>query len=163
MSARRPLIRHDVRPAMSWRGRVAVLLVTIIGLGVVLWSNQFLTERFSESTRNRAELRQALYSGNLISELQRNSVVPLLLSRDPSLKVALESADYSQTSQKLISYIEEIGSASLMLLDEDGRVVGATDRSELGANHRSDPYFIEALRSNETVFTSFRNEKGAKF
>ncbi len=161
MSARRPLIRHDVRPAMSWRGRVAVLLVTIIGLGVVLWSNQFLTERFSESTRNRAELRQALYSGNLISELQRNSVVPLLLSRDPSLKVALESADYSQTSQKLISYIEEIGSASLMLLDEDGRVVGATDRSELGANHRSDPYFIEALRSNETVFTSFRNEKGA--
>jgi len=151
----------DVRPAMSWRGRMAVLLVTIVGLAVVLWSNQFLTERFSETTRNRAELRQALYSGNLMSELQRNSVVPLLLSRDPSLMVALETGDFSQTSQRLISYIDELGSASLHLLDLDGRVVAASDRSEIAANHRDLPYFVAAMRSNETVFTSFRNEKGA--
>jgi two-component system C4-dicarboxylate transport sensor histidine kinase DctB len=41
--------------------------------------------RFSETTRVRTELRSALYTGNLLSELQRTSVVPLLLARDPAL------------------------------------------------------------------------------
>ncbi len=146
---------------MSWRGRVAVLAVTIIGVVVVLATNQFLTTRFTENTRNSTQVRQALYSGNLISELQRNSIVPLLLSREPSLIHALGSDDFSQSSQQLIFYVEEIGSAALMLLDETGRVVAATDRNTMGANHRSDPYFVNALRSNDTVFTTFRNDSGA--
>ena len=149
------------RPAMSWRGRAGVLVISIVGVLVVWFTNQWLTQRFTESTRNRAELRQALYSGNLLSELQRNSVVPLLLSRDPSLINALNSGDFSQSSQRLISYVEEIGAASLMLLDADGRVVAATDRNNIGANLRSAPYFVEALRSNDTVFSNFRNENGA--
>ncbi len=149
------------RPALSWRGRAGVLVISIVGVLVVWFTNQWLTQRFTESTRNRAELRQALYSGNLLSELQRNSVVPLLLSRDPSLINALNSGDFSQSSQRLISYVEEIGAASLMLLDADGRVVAATDRNNIGTNLRSAPYFIEALRSNDTVFSNFRNENGA--
>ena len=48
-----------------------------------------------------------------------------------------------------------------MLLDRDGRVVAASDRATIGSNHRNDPYFFEALRANETVFTIFRNESGA--
>ncbi len=146
---------------MSWRGRIGVLAVTVTGVIVVLATNAWLTARFVETTRNRVELRQALYSGNIISELQRNSVVPLLLSRDPNLIKALESRDYSQTTQRLISYIDEIGSAALMLLDESGRVVAASERSTIGSAHRSDPYFVDALRSNDTVFTTFRNENGA--
>ena len=149
------------RPAMSWRGRAGVLVISIVGVLVVWFTNQWLTQRFTESTRNRAELRQALYSGNLLSELQRNSVVPLLLSRDPSLINALNSGDFSQSSQRLISYVEEIGAASLMLLDADGRVVAATDRNNIGANLRNAPYFVDALRSNDTVFSNFRNENGA--
>jgi len=152
---------RNVQPAMSRRGRLAVLAVTVLGVLAILTSNKLLTERFQETTRNRAELRQALYSGNLLSELQRNSVVPLLLSRDPNMINSLTSGDFSQTSQRLISYIEEIGSASLMLLDRDGRVVAASDRASIGANHRYDPYFVDALRSNDTVFTNFRNESGA--
>jgi two-component system, NtrC family, C4-dicarboxylate transport sensor histidine kinase DctB len=54
--------------------------------------NAFLSESFTESTRNRAELRLVLYSGNIQSELQRNSVVPLLLARDPELIAALRRA-----------------------------------------------------------------------
>jgi len=151
----------NVRPAMSWRGRISVLAVTVIGVVVVLFTNQWLTERFTETTQNRAAVRQALYAGNLLSELERNSIVPLLLSREPSLINALSSDDFSQSSQKLIFYVEEIGSAGLMLLDKAGRVVAATDRTTIGANHRQDPYFIEALRSNDTVFTTFRNDSGA--
>ncbi len=72
---------RGVRPVMSWRGRAAVLLVTVVGVFVVLFTNQWLTERFTETTRNRAAVRQALYAGNVLSELRRNSIVPLLLSR----------------------------------------------------------------------------------
>lgn len=151
----------EPRPVMSWRGRIIVLLVTITGVTVVVGSNYYLTRQFVESTRNRVELRQALYSGNLMSELQRNSVVPLLLSRDPSLIDALKSGDFSQTSQRLISNIEELGSASLMLIDETGKVVAASDRAQIGSNQRSNPSFVEAQRSNDTVFAYFRNEAGA--
>nr|WP_226780782.1 ATP-binding protein [Oceaniglobus trochenteri] len=129
-------------------------------LGIVWFTNQFLTERFTVSTRNRAEVRMALYIGNLRSELQRASIVPLLLSRDPALIGALNSADYSQSTQRLISYRDEIGAASLKLLDRDGRTVAATDRAALGSQHRNSAYFVEALRSNDTVFTTVRTEAG---
>jgi two-component system C4-dicarboxylate transport sensor histidine kinase DctB len=138
-------------------------MLAFISLAVtVVWiTNSLLTERFTETTRNRAEVRLALYSGNLLSELQRNSVVPLLLSRDPALIGALTSGDFQQSSQRLISYREEIGAASIKLLDVDGRTVAATDRAELGTNLRAEPFFIEATRSNETVFTTSQKPSGA--
>jgi len=150
----------QLRPVMSWRGRVFFLVMLALGILVVWITNQWLTARFTDATRDRSELRQVLYAGNLVAELQRNVVVPLLLSRDPALINALNSKDHVQTSQRLISYLDEIEAASLMLLDETGRVVAATDRSLLGVNYRSAPYFVEAIRSDGTVFTKFRNENG---
>ncbi len=144
----------------SWRIRFSFIVFVAISVAVVWVTNQLLTERFTENTRNRLEVRLALYSGNVVSELQRNSVVPLLLSRDPALIGALNSADFSQSTQRLIQYRDEIGSASLLLLDAEGRAVAATDRVELGSTHRTEPYVVEALRSNETVFTTTRTEAG---
>jgi two-component system C4-dicarboxylate transport sensor histidine kinase DctB len=60
----------------------------------------------------------------------------------------------------LLSFVDEIGAASLMLLDKDGRTVAATDRNRLGENHRNAPYYINALRSNATIFTTVRTESG---
>ena len=144
-----------------WRIRGLFLVFIAIAVSVVWVTNHFLTQRFTETTRSRAEVRIALYSGNLLSELQRNSVVPLLLSRDPALIGALTSSDFSQSTQRLISYRDEIGAASLLLMDADGRAVAATDRNLIGSNHRSGAYFLDALRSNETVFTTNRLESGA--
>jgi len=146
---------------LSWRQRLTLLALVTVAVTVVWVSNNWLTVRYTETTRSRAELRLALYSGNLISELQRNSVVPLLLSRDPALINALNSDDYAQSSQRLISYRDEIGAASLLLLDESGRAVAATDRERLGSAHRPEPYFVSALRSSDTVFTTFQTEAGA--
>ncbi len=146
---------------MSWRVRVALMLLTAVAVATVFVTNRYLTDRFTESTRNRAELRLALYSGNLVSELRRNAIVPQLLARDPALIGALNSGDFSQSSQRLISFVDEIGAASLMLLDRDGRTVAATNRERLGEQHRNDAYFVEALRSNATVFTSQREEVGS--
>jgi len=136
-----------------WQLRLGLCVFLLVAVGVVAFTNKFLAERFTETTRTRAELRLALYSGNLLSELQRNSIVPQLLARDPALIGALNSADYTQTTQRLLSFVDEIGAASLMLLDKDGRAVATTDRTLLGSNHRQSSYFVGALRSNETVFT----------
>jgi two-component system C4-dicarboxylate transport sensor histidine kinase DctB len=135
--------------------------LSAVAVATVFVTNRYLTDRFTESTRNRAELRLALYSGNLVSELRRNAIVPQLLARDPALIGALNSGDFSQSSQRLISFVDEIGAASLMLLDRDGRTVAATSRERLGEQHRSQAYFVEALRSNATVFTSQRQEVGS--
>ncbi|WP_235971454.1 sensor histidine kinase [Palleronia pontilimi] len=155
-----PLILEP-RATRRWPWRLAVFLAIAIALTIVWTTNKLLTERFTESTRNRAEVRLALYSGNLISALQRASVVPLLLSRDPALIGALTSLDYSQTTQRLISYLDEIGAQSIMLLDSEGRAVAATDRNRLGSQHRQEPYFINALRGNGTVFSTARRDNGA--
>ena len=140
-------------PGISWRVKLVVALLVVLAAGVVLVTNRWLSERFTEVTRNRAELRLALYSGNMISELQRNSVVPLLLARDPELLGALERKEYSRTSARLISFQQEIGAASILLLDREGRVVGATNRHQLGENFRASPQFVDAQRVNDTIFT----------
>ncbi len=140
--------------------RIGVVVFFIV-MSLLIWlSNLYFTERFSQKTKALATAQVALYSGRLVSELQRNSVVPLLLSRDTRLIGALNSQDFVGTSQRLISYQEEIGAKSIILLDEAGRTVAASDRRELGAVMRESPYFIGALRSNETVFTAAGIKEG---
>ncbi|MCC6306362.1 MAG: sensor histidine kinase [Rhodobacteraceae bacterium] len=147
-------------PALRWPARIGVLAILVAVVGGVWASDLLLTERFAASVRSRADLRLALHSGNVQSELQRSSVVPLLLARDPELIGALKAADFSQSSQRLISFQAEIAAAGLFLLDDSGRTVAATDRNQLGVSHRQDVYFVEALRARETVFTVARRDSG---
>ncbi len=144
-----------------WYLRLAVLVISLLAVIVIYVSNQFLTQRFTETISNRSEVRLALYVTNLMNELQRNSVVPQLLSRDPELISALEDNNYSQSTARLLSFVDEIGAASLTLLDRDGRAVAATDRNQIGADHRNTPYFVNALRNSQTVYTTYQNEEGA--
>ena len=140
--------------------KLAVAALVFVAIGVVLITNRLLTERFTETTRNRAELRLALFSGNMISELQRTSVVPLLLSLDPAISQALSKGDFSRTSQRLIQVQANIGVASILLLDTSGRTVAATNRNLLGSNYRSQSFFLDAQRSSDTVFSSSKRAGG---
>lgn len=150
--------RKTASPVASpWWTRLVVVLIALTALSSVWVTNSWLTERFSENTRIRAELRSALYTGNLLSELRRTAVVPLLLARDPSLIGSLSVNDYTDTSARLIAAQEEIGAVSIRLLDASGRTVGSTDRYQLGANYALAPFYIEAMRARDTVF-SFSNQ-----
>ena len=139
---------------------MALLLLLTAAVATVWVTNRLLSDRFTASTRYRADLRLALYSGNLLSELRRNAIVPQLLARDPALIAALRSKDFSLSTQRLISFVEEIGAASLILLDGDGRTVAATDRNRLGQQRRTEAYFVEAIRANSTVFSVIPREAG---
>ena len=144
----------------SWRARLAFAFLVVVAIAVVFVTNRLLTDRFTETTRNRAELRLVLYGGNLLSELRQNAIVPQLLARDPALISALNTGDYTQSTQRLISFVNEIGAASLTLLDRDGRTVASTDRNSLGQSHRQAPYYVDALRSKDTIFKVLRDETG---
>ena len=144
----------------SWRARGALLLLMVVAIAIVYVTNRLLTDRFTENTRNRAELRLVLYSGNLLSELRQNAIVPQLLARDPALIIALNSGDYTRSTQRLLSFIDEIGAKTLTLLDKDGRTVASTERNSLGESHPQAPYFVDALRSADTVFKVLDDEAG---
>lgn len=151
-----------IQPLRSpWWIRLIVLVFALAAVGVIWTTNALLTDRFSETTRNRAAVRLALFTGNVMSELQRNSVVPLLLARDPQLISSLNSVDFSGTSQRLISAQGEIGAASIILLDATGRIVAATDRRQLATNQAQRPAFVDAVRSKETVFTVSESDVGS--
>ena len=143
---------------LSWRVRFALLAIFMLAVGTVYITNQLLTARFTQSTLQRAQLRLALYSGNMVSELQRNSIVPRLLASDAELIGALNSNDYQRTSQRLLSFVDEIGAAAILLLDSDGLVVAATDRNRLGETQRNLPHFREAARASQTVFTTHKHD-----
>ncbi|QYZ68667.1 sensor histidine kinase [Neotabrizicola shimadae] len=160
MTLRSPLAPSSDDSSASWPIRLAVGLLVIFAIVVVLVTNRWLTDRFTETTRNRADLRLALYSGNIVSELQRTSVVPLLLGQDPALLQALKEGTFTSTSQRLMRVQQEIGVASIMLLDKDGRTVAATNRNILGTWFASAPFYLDAIRAGDTVFTATPRDGG---
>jgi two-component system C4-dicarboxylate transport sensor histidine kinase DctB len=106
----------------------AGLLSSIIGMLLVIWaSHVYLTRAFSEDQTADATVRATLYAGSIQSTVQRHSVVPLLLSRDPILILALRSGQYQGAEERLASFKEEIGAGSIFLLDAEGRIVAASD------------------------------------
>ena len=146
---------------IKWRIRFALAFLTVLAIASIWVTNRVLIDRFTETTRNQAQLRLALYSGTLLSELRQTAIVPQLLARDPTLIAALNSNDFSQSTQRLISFVEEIGAETLTLLDAQGRVVASTDRTRLGSRHQDTPYFIQAMAADATMFTVYKDEVGA--
>ena len=136
----------------AWWLRAAVVLLVLAGIVTVGFTNRILTDVYTRDTRDRAAQRLSLYQSNLLAELRKSQVVPLLLSRDPELITALSEGDYSATSRRLIALQEDLGVSGITLLDADGRVVAATDRSRLKSQMRSSPAFLNALRASATVF-----------
>jgi two-component system C4-dicarboxylate transport sensor histidine kinase DctB len=140
--------------------RLTVFLVCIFALIVIYVSNQFLTQRFASDIADNSEARLSLYVTNLTSELQRNSVVPQLLARNPELINALTTRDFTNSSAHLVTFVAEIGSASLLLLNQDGMTVAATNADEIGVDHAAAPYFVNALENDLTVYATARDQAG---
>ena len=150
-------------PSRRWPNlivRLGVILLIISTITIILLSNLYLTQNYSQVKRTEAERELSLYSGRLISELQRISVVPLLLSRDTGLISHINTKDYQLTSQRLITFSDEIRVKSITLLERFGRIVASSDRSDLGQNLRGQNFFFNAMRQSGTVFTISDNEKG---
>jgi len=146
---------------IKWRIRLALAFLTVLAIASIWVTNRVLINRFTETSRNQAELRLALYSGTLLSELRQTAIVPQLLARDPALIGALNSSNFSQSTQRLISFVDEIGAETLTLLDAEGRVVASTDRTRLGSRHQDTAFFTQAMGVDASMFTVYKDEVGA--
>jgi two-component system C4-dicarboxylate transport sensor histidine kinase DctB len=128
-------------------------MVTVL----VLWaSTSFLTDRFTTEQREKSLQRAGLYASTISATLQRNAYVPLLLSRDQALIYALITGDYSVTSDRLISFKDDLSAASIILMDINGLVVAATDPRDIFVEDESPAFFVRALREDDTVFQALR-------
>ena len=106
-------------------------------------------------------MRATLYAGSIQSTMQRHSVVPLLLSRDPILILALRSGEYDGAEERLASFQEEIGAGSIFLLDAEGRIVAASDERPREQYDGDKAYFTAAEADAGTVFSIIENDDGA--
>ena len=138
---------------LTQKMRLALLVAMVAMLGILWFTNRYFTGQFTESARIDAAVRSTLYAGNISSALERQSVVPLILAKDEALITALQSKDYTNTSQRLISFLDEIEAANVLLLDRDGRTVAASNRRQIGSDFSERPYFNAALRQQGTAFT----------
>ena len=115
----------------------AGLLASMVGMVLVIWaSHAYLTRAFSEDQSADSTVRATLYAGAIQSAMQRHAVIPLLLSRDPILILALRSGEYEGAEERLASFGEEIGAGSIFLLDTEGRIVAASDEQAARAVRR---------------------------
>ena len=146
---------------MPWIYRWVIGLGLIAAVGVLYFSNVYLTTSFTQTLRAQAELRAALYAGNIKSTLERFAVVPTLLARDATLITALSTNNYASTSQRLQSFQEETGATSVFLIDLTGRVVAASDRLMLGENRSNTEFFSQMLRTQGTIFAADTSPEGS--
>ncbi len=138
------------------------LLAAAAMMALVIWgSNIYLTRAFSEDQSADATLRATLYAGAIQSTMQRHSVVPLLLSRDPILITALRTGRFTEAEARLTSFREEIGAGSIFLLNDRGRIVAASDETPEEQYDEDKAYFSLAVADIGTVFSIIENDNGA--
>jgi len=139
----------------------AALLASVLAMALVIWaSHVYLTRAFSEDQNTDATVRATLYAGSIQSTMQRHSVVPLLLSRDPILIMALKTGNFQGAEERLRSFKEEIGAGSIFLLDADGRIVAASDQRPREQYDGDKAYFTLAEADTNTVFSMIENDDG---
>lgn len=118
------------------------LVSSLALLALVIWGGRiYLTRSFSEDQNADAAIRATLYASSIQSAMQRHSVVPLILSRDPILIGALEKGEYAEADDRLATFREEIGAGSIFMLDSSGRIVAASDDRPRGEDFASADFF----------------------
>jgi len=137
------------------------MLGSLVLMALVIWASQvYFTRVFSEDHKADAIRRATLYAGAIQSSMQRHAVVPLLLSRDPILMLALRSGQYAAAEERLASFREEIGAGSIFLLDPVGRIVAASDARPREQYDGDKAYFTRAMGSTSTEFSMIAGEDG---
>ena len=152
--------RPNADPGRFWMR--AGLLASVLAMALVIWASHiYLSRAFSVDQETDATVRATLYGGSIQSSMQRHSVVPLLLSRDPILILALRSGEYAGAEERLASFRDEIGAGSIFLLDAEGRIVAASDERPREQYDGDNAYFTLATADTGTVFSIIENDDGA--
>ena len=140
------------------KSRIFFLSFLISTLTVLFITNSFFTSRFSDNIKLQAQLNLTKNTNDVLSELQKNSIIPQLLVNDQEIKKALISRDFSLLSEKFSRFIDEISIASISLLDKNGSLVAFSAKENFQKKVSYKRFSTDIQNTIETVMSVFRKE-----
>ena len=135
---------------------IGALLVAALGLLAI---DRTMRASALEEARRAAENEAAILAAGLESELDKFSLVPLVLARDPQVQSLLagDSAQRSGLNQRLEQIAKQTGAAVIYLMNRDGLTLAASNWNEpasfVGSTYGFRRYFRDARTSG--VATEF--------
>ena len=140
------------------KSRIFFLSFLIITLTVLFITNSFFTSRFSEVIKRQAQLNLTKNTNNVLSELQKNSIIPQLLVNDQEITKALISQDFSLLSDRFSRFINDISIASISLLDKNGSLVAFSAKENFQKKISYKRFFDNASGALETAMSVSKKE-----
>ena len=140
------------------KSRIFFLSFLISTLSVLFITNSFFTSRFSDNIKRQAQLNLTKNTNVVLSELQKNSIIPQLLVNDQEITKALISRDFSLLSEKFSRFIDEISIASISLLDKNGSLVAFSAKENFQKKVSYKRFSTDTQNTIETVMSVFRKE-----
>jgi two-component system C4-dicarboxylate transport sensor histidine kinase DctB len=135
---------------------LAVLLATLLGIAT-LSIERFVRSRSIVAAQQAARDDARLISASLHSELEKFSLVPLVLARDPQVRSLLagSGAEADPLDRRLEELASQTDAAAIYLMNSDGLTLAASnwrlDTSFVGSNYNFRPYFTGAFRNGSAT------------
>ena len=131
--------------------RVFLFSLSVLFVVLLVATNSFFTSKYLNDIKQEGEIRLTQNERNIVSELQKNSVIPQFLVRDQSIWNALLSNNFSSLPQMFFEFIDEISIESITLMDRTGQIVAVAGKENLNATSSNKIIFNTAISTNDTV------------
>ena len=131
--------------------RVFLFSLSVLFVVLLVATNSFFTSKYLNDIKQEGEIRLTQNERNIVSELQKNSVIPQFLVRDQSIWNALLSNNFSSLPQMFFEFTDEISIESITLMDRTGQIVAVAGKENLNVNSSNKIIFNTAISTNDTV------------
>ena len=97
------IIKTDQKSSaqIATKQRIFLFILLVITLAVLFVTNAFFTSRFSDVIKRQGQLNLTKNIGNILNELQKNSIIPQLLVNDQEITKSLISKKYLLTLETI--------------------------------------------------------------
>jgi two-component system C4-dicarboxylate transport sensor histidine kinase DctB len=129
-----------------------VLLAAALGLLAI---ERTMRASALDEAENAAQNEAAILAAGLESELEKFSLVPLVLARDPQVQSLMQGnrAQQPGLNQRLQQIARQTGAAAIYLMNRDGLTLAASNwnrpDSFVGSTYGFRDYFLNAMTSGE--------------
>ena len=154
------VIKTDQRSQSKIITRSKLLLVSflIITLTILLLTNSFFTSRFSDIIKRQGQISITKNAEDILSELQKNSIIPQLLVSDQEITKALTSRNFIPLKDRFSRFIDDLSIASITLLDKDGNLVAFSAKENFNKKLSYDRFSLDTGNTSETLMSVFEKE-----
>ena len=154
------VIKTGQRPRSKTITKSKLLLFSflITALTLLLLTNSFFTSRFGDVIKRQGQLNLTKYTADVLSELQKNSVIPQLLVNDKEITKALISRDFSSLSDRFSRFVNDISIASITLLDKDRNLVAFSAKENFKKQNSYKHFSFDVSNTSETLMRVIKKE-----